>query len=246
MIALEIAVFILLGFASAEIPKLRFSTTNCPPNTTPSHLFLTETMNLECAFMPVPKDYFAGAATNSTDGRNGYTIKVERMRSKNQAAAGARLTQVIILPDGPGGSAYLNEQLALTYANISQSNPGLQPLEVLVLDHRGTGDSLNGLICDREVYIGLTQASLNRTKEALQKRLKALDDCYKSMTAKGVEPPFFALNNSAWDVRRFVDALREDNRQRNVQSRVFVHGQGFGTAWAQHFMRQAPDLVGEI
>jgi len=174
-----------------------------------------------------------------------YRIEVRENRAKSQgpritlalvrlpATAPSGRPPVIYLAGGPG-------QSGIAAAQISDTDEVLQRIrrtaDVLLLDQRGTGQSVPRLSClaNRALSPDVFESSA-----FMQRALESgLGECLATWRARGADPAAYHTEASADDVADVAKALSIP--------RIGVFGFSYGTHLAASLVRRHPDLVDRV
>lgn len=167
----------------------------------------------QCATVSVPLDW---------DEPGGKTIDLFIKRRLRAGSAG----QLWLLAGGPGqaGSAFESD-----FASFDRYFP---PLDVYMLDHRGTGKS-SFLSCpnaEKPDSLGGTRVIPLEIPSCLAE----LDPDTRSSL------PHFNVTNAARDLGHLIERLREPGRP------MFVMGVSYGSNWAQRYLALYPDQASAV
>jgi len=165
------------------------------------------TEKAECATISVPLDY-----DNPSDGRT-VDVFVAKISSTGTEI---KDDPFIILPGGPGQAA--SDSGSLLNAGFNKVRQGR---EILLIDHRGVGNS-NQLNCARVDDMAVTQEGI------LQYIQTCLDDLEH-------DPKYFGVDAAQRDYLEVINALGYDQ--------VNLYGVSYGTRTASWLMREAPTLI---
>jgi pimeloyl-ACP methyl ester carboxylesterase len=163
----------------------------------------------ECAFPELPLRH---------DDPDGPTLDYA---VKRYSASGSEPTiQLWMLAGGPGASGMLYEQRAEL---MVEADPRL---EILMPDHRGTGDSSRLSCPDQESTASISSWFIAPQEWAAC--VTAVQDRW------GADLDAFTVTNAANDVGLLVPAAKRPG------ARVFVHGGSYGTFWGQRYLQMFP------
>lgn len=204
-------------------------------DTTPAFRFveciqpLAPNSETTCGYMTVPED------RNNPDGPQ-IELYVSILPAADQTTATAPL---FFLTGGPGATTetakYLFEnpdQIAAldVYRNTFGDNR-----DIVILDQRGTNQSLPALYCSEELAPELTNAYTLSYPEAATVRLGLMEVCYTRLTTAGNNLNGYNTSENAADVRDLALALGYDKAN--------LFGASYGTRLVMETMKLYPDFI---
>ena len=149
------------------------------------------------------------------------------------AIGAATRPPVVYLAGGPGQSGISAAQIADTYDVLQAIR---RTSDVLLLDQRGTGQSVPRLVCPPAAAV---PATIFTSAAAMQRALEpALRDCAATWKQRGVDLAAYNTEQSADDVADVAKAL-------NIP-RLSLFGFSYGTHLAAAVVRRHPDLVDRV
>ena len=165
--------------------------------------------DVRCATLRAPLD------RDDPDGRQ-LDLFVESVRPR-----GARVrTQLWMLQGGPGGAS------AVTFEGVAEFLHSLVPdLEVLMIDHRGTG------LSERPTCAAESPGSAGGTLITDDEWASCVDEL---RTTWGDSLTGFSVTEAAEDLSVAIEGARVPG------ARVFVYGVSYGTYWAHRWMQLHP------
>lgn len=163
-------------------------------------------------------------------GSNTRTLRLHVAVYKSTAADRVE-DPILFLMGGPGAPGIAS------YGWSAESFPPFHGRrDVVVLDQRGTGDSVPKLTCPEYGKFYVEDAAKQRSgAESLQLELAAYRDCYDRLVSEGVDPSAYTSAEIAADVEDLRRALNVD------QWNLF--GWSYGTRIALTLMRDFPTSV---
>ena len=182
---------------------------------------------------------------NGTEPATLYRVEVPENRAK---PAGSRITlavvrlpatapatrpPVVYLAGGPGQSGIAIAQISDTYAVLQRIR---RTADVLLLDQRGTGQSVPRLSCPATHPL---PADVFESSAAMERAVGLeLRACAEVFRARGVDPSAYNTEASADDVAEVAKALK--------LPRVGLFGFSYGTHLALSVVRRHPALVDRV
>lgn len=216
-----VSLLTLISCGSSDPPVLsRFESAACKHT-------LAANSTTQCGYLIVPEE---------RSKPNGKTIKLYVGIFKNpNAPSGAE--PLVYLIGGPGaetGSAYYAFEDTNGYIRRNLGDGR----DIIVLDQRGTNNSIPALYCSQELGPLRSQVYGISYHDAAAKRVQAFVPCYSRLQAEGVDLSAYDTVENATDVRDLAILLG--------YKKINIYSASYGTRLAMLTMKHYPDVIRSV